>query len=89
MEFLTLDYLYAVLIISAAGVVHGFTGFASGLIIVPLLTLLWGPLQAITIMVGLTFLASLQITVAALPMTKESLLRHLRYCWPLKGMALN
>ncbi len=91
MEFLTLDYLYAVLIISAAGVVHGFTGFASGLIIVPLLTLLWGPLQAITIMVGLTFLASLQITVPVLPIVNWRAVRPMilaGFCFTPIGTAL-
>ena len=91
MEFLTLDYLYALLIISAAGVVHGFTGFASGLIIVPLLTLLWGPLQAITIMVGLTFLASLQITVPVLPIVNWRAVRPMilaGFCFTPIGTAL-
>jgi len=66
-DFLTLEFLYAMLIIFAAGVVHGVTGFGGGLVMVPLLALLWGPVQAITIMVVLAFTISIQITIPVIP----------------------
>lgn len=68
MEFFTLEYLYALLIIFAGGVVRGFTGFASGLVMVPLLSLLWGPVVAIATVVGLGIFASVQISIPAIPL---------------------
>ncbi|MDP6925893.1 MAG: sulfite exporter TauE/SafE family protein, partial [Rhodospirillales bacterium] len=68
MDSLTLEYVYALLIIFAGGVIRGFTGFASGLVMVPLLALLWGPVEAIASVVGLGIFASIQITIPAIPL---------------------
>jgi len=67
-DSLTLEYVYALLIIFAGGVIRGFTGFASGLVMVPLLALLWGPVEAIASVVGLGIFASIQITIPAIPL---------------------
>ena len=46
---LQLDLLIGLLIVMTSGLVRGFTGFAGALVNVPLLTLLWGPVEAIAI----------------------------------------
>ena len=52
--------------------VRGFTGFGSGLVMVPLLALLWGPVEALAAMVGLGSIATLQLLPRAVPMNKAS-----------------
>ncbi|MFN3888928.1 MAG: sulfite exporter TauE/SafE family protein [Beijerinckiaceae bacterium] len=48
------------------GFVRGLTGFGSGLIMVPLFSMLWGPVEAIGAMVGLGFLTLFQVLLPAL-----------------------
>ena len=40
------DLGWAVLIIAAAGLVRGYGGFGGGLVTIPLLTLIYGPIEA-------------------------------------------
>lgn len=63
------EFIAAALIVAAGGIVRGFTGFGNGLVMVPLLTLLWGPVEAIAVMTALGTAASLQILPRAIPQT--------------------
>ncbi|MBM3606914.1 MAG: sulfite exporter TauE/SafE family protein [Alphaproteobacteria bacterium] len=63
-----LEFLLAALIVAAGGIVRGFTGFGSGLVMAPLLAILWGPVEAIAIMTLLGIAASVQILPRAIPM---------------------
>ena len=65
---LQLDLLIGLLIVMTSGLVRGFTGFAGALVNVPLLTLLWGPVEAIAI-ATLTGIAS-QVQLSAVTFRK-------------------
>lgn len=56
----------ALAIVCAGGIVRGFTGFGSGLVMVPLLTLLWGPVEALTTTVGIGIFATFQLVPRAM-----------------------
>lgn len=60
------EFLLAMAIVFAGGFVRGFTGFGSGLVMVPLLTLMWGPVEALATMVGLGTINSLQLAPKAI-----------------------
>lgn len=64
-----LEFALALATIMAGGIVRGFTGFGSGLVMVPLLALLWGPVEALATMVGLGSFATLQLIPRAIPLT--------------------
>ncbi len=66
---LTVPNLLAVLIAVAGGVVRGYTGFGSGLVMIPLLSLMWHPVDAIVTTTGLGAVAALLLTFQALPLT--------------------
>ena len=59
-------YLIALAIIIAGGVVRGYTGFGSGLVMVPLLAVLWGPIDAIILTMSLGLFATVQMTYPAI-----------------------
>ena len=58
-------YLIALAIIIAGGIVRGYTGFGSGLVMVPLLAVLWGPIDAIILTMCLGLFATVQMTYPA------------------------
>lgn len=62
------EFALALAVIVAAGVVRGFTGFGAGLVMVPLLALLWGPVEALATSVTLGTAATLQLLPRALPL---------------------
>ena len=62
---LTLHNLFALLTVLAGAIARGYTGFGSGLIMVPLLALLWGPIEAIIFTLTLGLLATAQMTIPA------------------------
>ena len=62
---LTLNNLFALLTVLADAIARGYTGFGSGLIMVPLLALLWGPIDAIIFTLTLGLLATAQMTIPA------------------------
>lgn len=64
-----LEFSLALATIMAGGIVRGFTGFGSGLVMVPLLALLWGPVEALATMTGLGTFATLQLIPRAIPLT--------------------
>ncbi len=59
----------ALAIIVAAGIVRGFTGFGAGLVGVPLMALMWGPVEAMATSVVLGIAATLQLVPRAIPIT--------------------
>lgn len=63
------EFLAALAVIIAAGVVRGFTGFGAGLVMVPLLALLWGPVEALTTSVALGIFATIQLVPRAVSVT--------------------
>ena len=56
----------ALVIIIAGGLVRGYTGFGSGLVMVPLLAFLWDPVNAIILTLSLGLFATIQMTYPAL-----------------------
>ena len=53
-----------------AGIVRGFTGFGSALVMVPVMALLWSPAEAVTTALGLGFVGSFQLVPKALPQAR-------------------
>lgn len=66
------EFLLAFAIVFAGSFVRGFTGFGSGLVMVPLLTLMWGPAEALATMVGIGSFHSAQL---AIPASRQANLR--------------
>jgi uncharacterized membrane protein YfcA len=64
-----LEFALALATVMAGGIVRGYTGFGSGLVMVPLLALLWGPVEALATMTGLGTFATLQLIPRAIPLT--------------------
>ncbi len=60
----------ALAIVAAGGIFRGYTGFGTGLVMAPLLTLLWGPVEAVATTVALGTISTVQLTGAALPLVK-------------------
>ena len=58
--------LLALVIIIAGGLVRGYAGFGSGLVMVPLLAFLWDPVNAIILTLSLGLFATIQMTYPAL-----------------------
>ena len=57
----TLELAWALAISGLAGVVLGFTGFGSALVMMPLMAILYGPVEALGLLGICSFLASLPI----------------------------
>ena len=68
---LTPELALMALIVAAAGVLRGFTGFGAGLVMVPAVSLLIGPAQAVPLVVLLDAAASVQLLPGAV--------RHVRW----------
>ena len=64
------EFAAAFFIALLGGFVRGLTGFGSGLVMVPLFSILWGPVEAIGAMVGLGFLSLFQVLGPALRVAK-------------------
>mgnify|MGYP003989861347 CR=1 FL=1 len=63
---LAMEIGLAVGIVSAGGVIRGFTGFGMGFVLAPLLTLLWGPVEAVATTLTLGVITSVQLVIPAL-----------------------
>ena len=57
-EYWRPEFAYAVLVTAAGGLLQGFTGFGSTLVMVPLLTFVYGPTESVAVGIGLTVLGS-------------------------------
>lgn len=60
-DLLTAEFLYAAAAAALGGALMGFTGFGGTLVMVPLLTLVWGPTEAIAIAMIVTLIATAQL----------------------------
>ncbi len=69
-DILTWQGLLALVTVVAAGIVRGFTGFGSALVMVPVMALLWSPAEAVTTALGLGFVGSFQLVPRALPQAR-------------------
>lgn len=66
-DILTWPMALAAVVVFAGGVVRGFTGFGSALVMVPVLAVLWSPTEAVATALGLGFVGSLQLVPPAAP----------------------
>jgi len=64
--YLTADVAVAVAVIFVAGLIRGFSGFGSALILSPVLSLLWGPTVGVPVAVLVEVAPALQLTPPAL-----------------------
>ena len=55
-EIWRLEFAYAVAVAAVGGLLNGFTGFGSSLVMIPLLTFLYGPAEAVAVGIGLAAL---------------------------------
>ena len=53
------EFAYAVAVTGAGGMLQGFTGFGATLVMVPLLTFVYGPAESVAVGIGLSALGSL------------------------------
>ena len=60
-EYFRWEFAYAVAITIAGGFLQGFTGFGATLIIVPLMTFIYGPAESVVVGIGLSALGSFQL----------------------------
>ena len=58
---LTPDFLVAILAVFVAGVLRGFSGFGVGMVLVPILSLLYSPMVAVITVVLLEIIPSIQL----------------------------
>ncbi len=65
-EITTANFGYATLLIMAAGMMRGFSGFGAGMTMSPALALIWGPAQGVAIGTFLNTVATLQLLPGAL-----------------------
>jgi len=59
------ENLIILAIVFAGGIVRGYTGFGSGLVMVPLFSLLWSPVDAVATTVALGQFAALQLAFSS------------------------
>ncbi len=64
------EFVYALATVFAGGVVMGFGGFGSGLILMPLLTLIYSPTHAVAIQMVLVTITGFALLPAAIPNTR-------------------
>jgi len=55
-EYARPEFGYAVLVTAIGGFLNGFTGFGSSLVMIPLLTFIYGPAEAVAVGIGLAAL---------------------------------
>ena len=55
------EFALAAVIVMAGAFIRGVTGFGAGLVMVPLLSLMWGPVEALATMFGLSLFNSTQM----------------------------
>ena len=58
-EYWSAKFAYAVAVTAAGGMLQGFTGFGATLVMVPLLTFVYGPAESVAVGIGLSALGSL------------------------------
>jgi len=68
-DIFTLSLALAALIGFGAGVMKGFSGFGAGMIMAPLLSLLYTPVEGVAIIILIDLISSVQMLPGALPRT--------------------
>ena len=66
----TQENLQILLIVFAGGIIRGYTGFGSGLVMVPLFSLMWSPIDAVATTCGLGLFAASQLAFSSARHTK-------------------
>ena len=62
----TIQLVFAALIALLGGGVRGYSGFGSGMVMVPLMALMWGPVDAIAVVVGSGIIGSAPLAVTSI-----------------------
>lgn len=62
----TIQLVYAAFIALLGGGVRGYSGFGSGMVMVPLLALMWGPVDAIAVVVGSGIIGSAPLAATSI-----------------------
>jgi uncharacterized membrane protein YfcA len=65
-DLLTADLLVAAAVVGVAGLIRGFAGFGSGMMMAPVLAILFGPVETVAIVTLLEIAASVQLVPKAL-----------------------
>jgi uncharacterized protein len=66
----THENFLVLLIVFAGGIIRGYTGFGSGLVMVPLFSLMWSPVDAVATTCGLGLFAAAQLALSNAKITK-------------------
>ncbi|MFQ5946921.1 MAG: sulfite exporter TauE/SafE family protein, partial [Anaerolineae bacterium] len=66
MELLTLESLIAAIIAVVAGLMRGFAGFGSGMLMAPVFAVLFGPIETVATIIIMEILVSIQLVPRAL-----------------------
>lgn len=66
-ELLTLDLALAAVVAVIAGLMRGFAGFGSGMMMAPVFAILFGPVETVAIVIIMEIVASIQLIPKALP----------------------
>ncbi|WP_126455086.1 sulfite exporter TauE/SafE family protein [Sulfuriflexus mobilis] len=65
LEMLTPQFFIAAMVASAAGLMRGFAGFGSGMLMAPIFAVLFGPVEAVATIILLEMAVTLQLMPAA------------------------
>lgn len=66
-EVLTVNFVTATAAVVVAGLMRGFAGFGSGMVMAPVFAILFGPVETVAMVIMLEIAASIQLTPKALP----------------------
>ena len=69
-QLLTADLWPAVTVVLVSGVMRGFSGFGGAMLVVPVLSIVYSPREAVAISAGLGLIANLQLLPGALRITQ-------------------
>jgi uncharacterized membrane protein YfcA len=70
-EICILNNFLALIIVCAGGLVRGYAGFGSNLVMVPLLSLIWSPAEAVAMTMGISIITAVQMAPGALPLANK------------------
>ena len=66
LEFITTDIIFSIIIALFSGLIRGYTGFASGLLLIPLFVILFGPIEGIALAAIVSSAGGVQLIPSAL-----------------------
>lgn len=82
LDLLTTDFLVAAAVAVTAGLMRGFAGFGSGMLMAPVFAILFGPVETVAMVILMEIAASIQLTPKVLPDIQW------RFVGPLSGTAV-